>query len=379
MFVCVCLLLYVPLVPQCQLYKSGVVTGDLCFPLCDQGLIQLTDCSGLSFQKKVVKVNCTDVCQDELTVTAFLKTDVINVTKILHEIPNWRGTRDSTDDFQQAVSQLIVKYVKQYLSFLSFNEGEAFLQLEEADATWRSVSLLMRQSEYVLAKVFEDRKVFPRVYGSCGHFYLQESCPPPKWSKVIPGPEFEHLEEREASWVGRAYGALRTLQFLQHLETTLPDHLIGCDLKPSNFGMCPDGALRMIDINNVYFNSSMTPHIRRNVPCTEDRQCVYMWVMCEGKCDVSTGTCYMENNINLEFTCRGVFMDIENMKNPQTSLDGHGRLLKDPPPAVASDLYRVLNECASLTEILAHEPGARQRVMEQLMSVLQQSLDQASR
>ncbi|KAK7481807.1 hypothetical protein BaRGS_00026954, partial [Batillaria attramentaria] len=130
---------------------------------------------------------------------------------------------------------------------------------------------------------------------------LQESCPPPDWHEVIPGPEFQHLGQREASWVGRAYGALRLLQFLQHMETTLPDHLIGCDIKLSNYGVCDDGSMRWIDNNDVFFNSSMEFHMKRTLHCTQDSQCVYQgWGGCHGFCDVHTGTCYMKHNPNVQ-------------------------------------------------------------------------------
>ncbi|KAK7481803.1 hypothetical protein BaRGS_00026950 [Batillaria attramentaria] len=281
----------------CELYKSGMVTGNLCSPLCDQKLMRLDDWCGEGYLKMVMRVNCTDVCKKGHTVPAYLKTAFVNTTKVLRDLPEWQGPRDNADDFHEAILDLIIDYTKKHVGFLPFKDSEGVKvmwgqgqdqerDLQHSDAVWRSLTLLMRQMEYVLAKAFED---------------YRESCPPPKWSKVIPGPEFEHLKEREASWVGRAYGALRTLQFLQHLETALPDQPIACDSRELNFGICPDGGMRMIDVSDFFFNASTSSAMRGNSQCTGDWGCTYHgWRTCRGSCDVPTGKCFMKHSPNLE-------------------------------------------------------------------------------
>ncbi|KAK7500576.1 hypothetical protein BaRGS_00008151 [Batillaria attramentaria] len=271
----------------CQLYENGVVTGDLCSPLCRTGLVSFTGCGYQGKQKR--------------------ESDALKVM--------WgQGTEQ---DMQ------LVKY---------------------ASAVWRSLSLLLPQTEYVLAKAFQDTRVFPRIYGSCGHFYIQESCPSLGPLSI------------SSSFVERAKFALGTLHFLQRVETNMPDHPIMCDLKLSNLGVCSNGEIRSTDSNSFMFESTVP-----DVGCSRNSHCNF-GTYCKFTCNVKQGKCVKGDNINLQMVCSYVLAFPANFGGKTA------RLLHDPPPAVAADLKHVLSECVAL------QPGEERRIMEQLKTVFNRSL-----
>ncbi|KAK7480918.1 hypothetical protein BaRGS_00027829 [Batillaria attramentaria] len=136
--------------------------------------------------------------------------------------------------------------------------------------------------------------------------------------------------------------------------------------------VCADGRLRLTDGDKVLFNSSV-PHAKV-WRCTNDSTCSYWGGTCRGTCNEQLGKCVMSHNLNLEHTCRGVFMEPAHMTEKGLGTDGKGQLLNDPPFAVAANLSHVLHECESLPHLLKHEPKAQDRVMEELMAVLNRSM-----
>ncbi|KAK7500567.1 hypothetical protein BaRGS_00008142, partial [Batillaria attramentaria] len=297
----------------CKLYHQGLVAGDLCSPLCDFGQIQLIECgTARHVQKRVMKVSCSDACSRGNTIQAFLKTDVTDIREALRNLPEWQ--KPKYGDINDASRNLIQTYVMEHVGFNPYEDldiltvvwghGQVTEQdvqhVQYASAVWRSLSLLLPRkgnSEYVMAKLFQRWRIFPEVFGSCGHFYVEESCPPrpPDW---IP-PELDHLGRRQASWIRRAGDALNALAFLERMETELPDKLVGCDIKIDNFGFCGDGDLRIIDSNSFFFNSATS--FLETKPCTvEGAACKVYGRKCMGTCDALRGKCVIKDSVNLE-------------------------------------------------------------------------------
>nr|KAG5709213.1 hypothetical protein BaRGS_017965 [Batillaria attramentaria] len=152
-----------------------------------------------------------------------------------------------------------------------------------AGAVWRSLSLLMPQSEYLLAKAFQEKRILPSIYSSCGHYFIQSEGNRP-WNN--------------SSWTDRVRYALDVLNLLQRIDTDLPDHLLMCDIHSNNFGVCGNGSLRVIDSDKLIFNSSF-PHLRKG-RCWKDSHCMMVGPRCPGTCNTELGKCVMKDNINLE-------------------------------------------------------------------------------
>ncbi|KAK7500569.1 hypothetical protein BaRGS_00008144 [Batillaria attramentaria] len=170
----------------CQRYRLGVVTGDLCSPLCDRQQIQFTRCTSITHrQKQIMLVNCTDFCKTDSTVQAVLKTMVKKPALVLKSLPTWPTESYNSTDFHTAARNLLHEHVKIFTDVQFFNESDALkvmwgqgteqdLQhVEYASAVLRSLSLLMLQPEYILSQALKDRGIFPTIYGTCGEFYLQ--------------------------------------------------------------------------------------------------------------------------------------------------------------------------------------------------------------
>nr|KAG5689678.1 hypothetical protein BaRGS_026793 [Batillaria attramentaria]KAG5695669.1 hypothetical protein BaRGS_029159 [Batillaria attramentaria] len=102
----------------------------------------------------------------------------------------------------------------------------------------------------------------------------------------------------QASWSERATIALNVLRLLQRLDARLPEPLIMCDIKGDNFGLTESGEARLLDTDEVIFNSSMSSTKGRTNACTRDHDCVYNH--CDGFCDTQRGTCHMDSNYNLQ-------------------------------------------------------------------------------
>ncbi|KAK7500572.1 hypothetical protein BaRGS_00008147, partial [Batillaria attramentaria] len=297
----------------CKLYRRGVITGDLCKPLCERGQIEIMDCANLKHtQKKVIQVSCVDACKRGRTVPAFLKTEKKDTKSALKELPPWQGPGNDAEDFLTESRDIILKYVNTHIGFDPFRNrdplkviwgqgSERDLQhVQYASAVWRSLSMLFRsqgrQSEYILGKALADYRIFPEMYGSCGHYYLEESCPPRPFDWTPP--QLAHLHHREASWIGRAQDALNILQLIERLETALPSPMIACDVKLENLGFCSEGDLRVIDSTSYFFNVS-TP--RPSQPCSVTGSPCHIWQRrCPGTCDALRGVCVMRNSVNLE-------------------------------------------------------------------------------
>ncbi|KAK7481664.1 hypothetical protein BaRGS_00027037 [Batillaria attramentaria] len=339
----------------CGLYKQGVITGSLCRPLCETGEVKFDRCTNFHAGKEVHLMNCTNFCRPQQTIPAVLKSSKINATMVLKDHPNVDMGDDITTMLKHQIRQLVVSD----LGFLPFDTSDAIRVMwdegfdqylsdpVQKNAAYRTIMMLMDQPEYKMVKSLKHSNVVPRIYGTCGPMFLEESCPSGPldvqlsyFSRTKP---FPTSSSSSAQWREKASVAIGLLELLDHFERDFPQPLHLCDVKGSNFGMCVDGVVKMIDMDSVFFNTTMY-NIFNLSTCKTHDDCNFF--DCRGWCDVATGKCYsIRTNNNLQLVCDDV------LTGPLPAVFDAGGLLSAAPASVAKELHAALDECIVQTGV----------------------------
>nr|KAG5689698.1 hypothetical protein BaRGS_006323 [Batillaria attramentaria] len=179
----------------------------------DRDQIQMTACTAFHTQKTEGK-----------TVAAALKAELLgDIPGIVRSVEELYRPGDNTRHFWQ-----------------------------KANAVWRSLALLLRQREFVFGTLFAQKQVFPRIYGTCGPYYLQESCSSDQIHNEYSVREV-FFGDTPIPWSTRATAALKVLQFLKHMHSQLPENLVLIDVQAGQFGVCADGRARVTDCDEARF------------------------------------------------------------------------------------------------------------------------------
>ncbi|KAH9526125.1 N-term cysteine-rich ER, FAM69 [Dermatophagoides farinae] len=155
--------------------------------------------------------------------------------------------------------------------------------------------LLIKQHEYVLAKLFNDDYLYPKILYTCGHFYAV-----PKlnniidWTYLLPFP----LQTSN----DKIIVAIDLLNFLKRfINTKLPMEL--CDVKYYHFGYNENGTLLLLDSDLIQSRHSLIDIIEHVTDCKIDDDCHF--IDCHGKCH--QGSCLLDmTDNNLKRICRNI-------------------------------------------------------------------------
>ena len=171
------------------MYHSGIVTGSLCAPLCDDGYIDDVIATFGNAHKEVMVTQCHDFCSEGQSIKAVLKHDEISAAEDGYEKEYSRMSISSVgynatwrEAFQKLLQHHLPVRHALKLSGSIFRDMEmeysAILNQTLPFAVQNSLTLLFRQKEYVLFQAYRNKGVFPKVYGTCGPLYLVEYCDP---------------------------------------------------------------------------------------------------------------------------------------------------------------------------------------------------------
>ncbi|KAK7114442.1 divergent protein kinase domain 1C-like [Littorina saxatilis] len=334
----------------CQLYRQGEITGSLCHPLCQTGQVKFSACTNFHGGKQVQMMKCNDFCQQGRTISSALKSPNHNISRILSDHPGLLPTDAESSNFKNYMNEALRERVRLELGFdpippdtdvlkLMWEEDyEQFLGTSEnRTAAYRTIMMLMEQTEYLLGKVLYGSGVVPRLYGTCGPLYLQESCPPGLLDRYIIS--VARTTPAPVSWQQEASTGIKLLKLIKQLEEDFPQVLHSCDVKGSNFGVCDDGSVRIIDADNLFFHKQMMDIFNRST-CKTHSDCNFF--DCGGWCYVDSGTCWKGiTNNNLQTMCRDV------LKHPYMGLFNWGEMLSDAPASIAGKLSAAVEECVS--------------------------------
>jgi hypothetical protein len=181
---------------QCQLYKEGKINGSLCQSLCVSGRVKFSACTDFHGGKRVNIMNCSGYCVKGKTVSAVLKSPDSDNWEHLRIIPDIRP-----DDLQSENVTTVEKYIDVEIrkrlewefGFVPFSsdtdatrvmwerDSEEFMRTHHDKlVAFKTVLLLLDQSEYKAVKALENSGVVPQIYGTCGPLYLQVGDPQEK-------------------------------------------------------------------------------------------------------------------------------------------------------------------------------------------------------
>ncbi|XP_076449081.1 divergent protein kinase domain 1C-like [Babylonia areolata] len=332
----------------CQAYRDGLITGSLCQPLCDSRQVRFSECTDFHAGKRVSIMSCSDFCVPGQSVAAILKFPNANSSTVLSNHPESFPYDQETADFHQHMGEVIHNMLKWELGFVPFPSKTNLTRLmwerevsrysgsiASQHTAFRTLMMLMDQSEYRMVKALEGSGVVPRIYGTCGPMYLQESCPPGLLDEATLS--FREAPSQRVPWGQKAIVLLQLLQLILRLEQDFPQVLHLCDVKGSNFGVCADGSVKLIDADSVFFDSRMMETFHTSQCRTHD-DCHFF--DCGGWCQTDASRCYMViTNNNLQTLCR----DVLSSQLPRVF--GGGSLFHNAPPSVAPRLEAVLQQC----------------------------------
>jgi hypothetical protein len=233
--------------------------------------------------------------------------------------------------------------------------GSPFSMSSLNKTTLINLWLLAQDNEYVLSKILGDsrytsqRLVFPRILGSCGHFYAVEHS-----DQIL---DLSFVTPQSAKFYSQSFNsrvdiAIELIEFLLKFES-LRTGLELCDVKFEHFGVFRDSneerMLLMIDSDMIYHNKTALESIEAISECSDDRDCDFvdcMGICVEGKGHRGGKSCHVDiTDNNLRRVCRNMlFMGEFNLMSYQTKFG----LLQNPPSehAVTEGVNKVRAICS---------------------------------
>lgn len=330
------------IIELCRSYGSGLVTGNLCEDLCRSGRVATVSCYVPHLAKDIV---FTAMWKDRAVVIKSRHVAMSAFDPFPYSAVSPTNTHFTMEDFWQVVQDVIsVNYdlgFKEYYLLQPHLFLRTVLTTDFKSATTanpeklysvlHSIWLLIQQKEYLTFKLFENSGLFPRIYGSCGHFYAMERLTP--LSDLL-----------FADWKSRTELAIKVVRLLEDAEYRFLHPLRICDMKMSHFGVDERQRLKILDGDDVYFQNVLNNIVCYN-ECRSDYDCSFF--DCKMKCNFSSRTCNTKKvNSNLQAACEkmltesGFFMQLFKPN-----------LIHSLPPRIIAALAPVLKMCMASTEM----------------------------
>lgn len=185
---------------------------------------------------------------------------------------------------------------------------------------------LMQQNEYLFLKYYEDINIFPKILGTCGHFYIVEHIDLVDNLFMVLYPTWKN------EFSVRAGLALKILDYAEYVTSEFPDLHI-CDVKMGHFGLDRLGNIKFLDVDMVFFKPSLIQNILAVEKCLQNEDCSF--INCQGSCDNSQQICESKVlNTNFQRICLNIFCG------------KYFGLLSFPPREIADKLRNILIKCS---------------------------------
>ncbi|XP_066292955.1 divergent protein kinase domain 1C-like [Branchiostoma lanceolatum] len=357
----------------CEEYTRNKVTGNLCPDMCTAHSIIFRECLNYRKGKKVMLAEWN-------TEKVILKSQYSHLQEYNSLISRHTDSQGKTVSLQPDMATFLMVVKNQLRAMLEVDIPYAAV-METVQKMWQmpwkihetmsvatmeSLWSLLQQDEYLTMQYFQGNKHFPKIYGSCGHFYVMEYTPPgdtlsPRWLNFKTGRE---IIKSATDWDKRAKVALSFLTFLTDLNTfhTEPLHL--CDVKPKNYGVSADLTIQAIDVDMAFFETKMRGILGQG-NCTKNEDCDFVY--CTSSCDLSRRRCseHRANN-NLQAICEKIFVGHHGVP--------FSGLLRSPPAAIADRLNKALQECVKPSKSNNQSQKASPETLETIRDLLQESL-----
>ncbi|XP_076028353.1 divergent protein kinase domain 1C [Oratosquilla oratoria] len=300
----------------------------LCNELCKKSVEERVHCHTFHLNKPTVFTL-------DLASSPFQKVVVKSVVDEHKEDEIYWNTDDNTFPTKEDFKAMVSSYIE---SFLSVQNGEPYMEKvlntsvvyhrdEESTAIHKNFWTLLYDSEFLFTVLFQEYKVFPRLYDTCANYYGVEFAKPLTGNAMLP---------LSMSWEERLYKALDILHYVNKLEMIWPEPIHLCDVKHDHFGWTSDGNVVFLDLDAVLTEESLRKSIESTGSCSEDEDCSFF--DCWGRCSQKTARCLQgRSNTNLQVVCDKVFLG-----NTDGIINLYGLLVD---PEASEDLVDALELC----------------------------------
>lgn len=265
--------------------------------MCTTRSIKYYKCTNYKGGKTVLFTECKNRCIEGKTVKAVLKarlsvTDMEFGESLIEKSESGRISEDwiqmVEDDFKRKMYHWSRKVdppndVFSFLWTMNYNEYvSSQIDVFRAEkAAIESISSLLAQEEYLIIRLNRHLPYIPKLYGSCGGFYLLEFAPPGD----ILGQDV--IRYSPSPWIERAKIAIQLLELSHSVDTDFNEPLHMCDVKGMNFGIDSQNTVRFIDLDTIFSNDVMMTFFERE--CSSHDDCDVF--DCKGRCNRTTMTC----------------------------------------------------------------------------------------
>ncbi|XP_035694196.1 divergent protein kinase domain 1C-like [Branchiostoma floridae] len=354
----------------CEEYTRNKVTGNLCPDLCTTHSIIYRQC--LNYRKgkkvmlaewnthKVILKSKYDRLQDYNSIVSRYMNDVGKMVTSPPDMATFLTMVKHQLRTMFEIDTPDISVVETLQKMCPWKKGKTLNQV-----TMESLWALLQQDEYLMMQYFQGNEHFPKIYGSCGHFYVMEYTPP---GDTLSPSLFNFKTGRElvssTDWDSRAKVALSFLTFLEDLNTfhTEPLHL--CDVKQDNYGVSADLTIQAIDVDMAFFEMKMRGILGQE-NCTKNEDCEFF--DCLSTCDLQRKRCSKHrSNNNLQAICKKIFVGYNGLP--------FGGLLRSPPAAISDRLDNALQECVKPSDNYGQSQKASSETLEMIRDLLQESL-----
>ncbi|XP_035696274.1 divergent protein kinase domain 1C-like [Branchiostoma floridae] len=248
----------------CEEYARNRVTGNLCPDLCTAHSIIFQECLNYRKGKRVILAEWS-------TKKVILKSQYSHLHEYNSMIAKYTNEEGKVVTSQPDMATFLM-VVKNPLRTM-FQEDATYSTVREtvrkmwnmpwehhetmSVAAMESLWALLQQEEYLLMQYFKGNKHFPKIYGSCGHFYVMEYTPTGDTlsPQLFSHKTVEGIFKSGTDWEDRAKLALSFLTFIEDLDTFYTEPLHLCDVKNKNYGVSEDLTIRAIDVDMAFFET----------------------------------------------------------------------------------------------------------------------------
>lgn len=280
---------------QCRLYSAGDLTGDLCPALCIDRSLVFHECLHVIQGKVVLRMLWNG------TLSVIMKSEHadrneflnFNFHKISSDEPLHMPSPSILHDliFNLAGSRFGKDFNISHLQMWNIPESDDGIKRRDVITQW----LLLQQDEYLMMSYLNGHTGVPKLYGTCGHYYVTEFLPP---GRHLSSGNFL-LKAFPSDWQKRANLALRLLDIMQAFDREYHETLHFCDMKGLNFGVGVHGEVKAIDLDMAVFETHLLSQYNHVTRCAEDSDCEFF--DCRGWCVLPQHRCLpVRINTNLQ-------------------------------------------------------------------------------
>ncbi|MFT7813925.1 protein FAM69C-like [Arapaima gigas] len=364
---------------QCEEYRQGILTGDLCEDLCVTQQLKYKRCLYYEKGKKVLQA-------DWRGLPVVLKSKLENFSS--YESLSLLEYQDALELSPMDVVLYATLEMKSSLGLEVRNTtvhqlwGKRLRHRQQralSHAELASLWSLLQQEEYTFFRVLQDlSQHVAKVLGSCGHFYAVEYLVAGQaWSQHLFAPEELLRPPTRGQETLHKYSslvrdmvlqiALSFLDMVQQFDGDFAHRLHLCDIKPENFAIRKDLTVVAIDVDMAFFEPKIGDILEQN--CTTNRDCNFF--DCVSRCDVKRSKCgWKRVNSNLQVICDKIF---RHWFSPPLLGARAGHPLE-------VELQRVVQECAEVAggETADHGRAIQDRLLHLLTKLLQEGVGRDS-